>query len=261
VSPGDAPARAAISEGAAFANPGSAAALYDLAAIRLRAGRFDEAAELARRAAAAEPARTLARELLADALEQAGDAGGAEDAIREAIEAGRADGDTHARHARLLALRGDLAGALGALERGLAADPWSFECCRRAAILRIAHGEAERALALLEGYLAGTDARRAEAIPVVPSVGPDAPPGAPPPATVASYPSELEYREELRRISGRRSHVLAANRYQARILIGDALRSLGRVADAQAAYDAAPHEIAGVSPVLLAEAGLELAEG
>ncbi|HVY62807.1 MAG TPA: hypothetical protein VHF22_14210, partial [Planctomycetota bacterium] len=50
---GDPPASAAIAEASALANPDGAASLYDLAAIRLRAGRFAEAADLARRAAAA----------------------------------------------------------------------------------------------------------------------------------------------------------------------------------------------------------------
>lgn len=258
VRPGDSAARAAAVEGAAHANAGSAAALYDLAAVRLRAGAAVEAAALARRAADLEPGRSLAIELLSEALEAAGDAAAAEEAARRALAAPGADGDTHALLARLLARRGDIDAALDALETGFGADPWSFECCRRAAILRIARGAADRALDLVGRYLATTEERRPEVIAVAPTVGPEAVPGAPPPATVASFPSELEFRESLRRAGARRSHVVAAARYQARILAGDALRALGRTDEAERSYEAAPREIEGVSRVLLLEAGLEV---
>jgi len=261
---GEAPGRAAILDAAVHAagGPGGAgaAALYDRAAARLRAGDAPGAAEDARAAIRAEPTRLLPRELLAEALEAAGDAPGALAAAREAAALPSADGPAWALVGRLEAVRGDTAAALAAFEAGARADAWAFDACRRAAVLRMSRGGFTDALALLERFLAETAARAADVIAVQPSVGPDAVPGAPPPATAASFSSELAFREALRRDGARRSHVLAAARYEARILTAHALVGLGREDEAVQAVEAAPTEVEGVSRILLMEAGLDLGE-
>jgi tetratricopeptide (TPR) repeat protein len=228
--------------------------------VRLRSGRSEEAAALAREATLAEPLRPLPRELLAEALEAGGDLAGALEAAAGAAALAAADGESWALLGRLRALAGLREGALEAFREGVRRDPWSFECVRRAAMLEGALGDLEGALSTARRYLEETGARAAEVVPVLPSVGPEAAPSAPPPATLLGFPSELAYREALRRRGPRRSHVVAAARYQARLLAARALLALGREAEAAEESARAPGEVEGVSRILLLEAGLDLGE-
>lgn len=231
-------------EAAVSAGADDAGTLYDLAVLRLRAERPAEAAKLLERVVAREPSRTAVLELLSTAKERVGDLEAAERYSRMAIEAAPQEGMRHAGLARILALRDRVEEALEVLEAGFAADPFCFECCRRASILRIAMRRAERAVELCRRYLETTEARGDEVIPV--DAGDR-------PATAADFPSGLALEEARRPVEERRRHVVAVNRYQARVLLGDALRSLGREAEAQREYERAGAELSGVPDLLVGD--------
>jgi tetratricopeptide (TPR) repeat protein len=225
-----------------------AASAYDAAWALLREGRAAEAAALLGPAVAREPGRVALLDLLAQALEAAGDLEAAVRAARRAVAAAPAEGGRYAALGRLLARAGDTEGAVAAFEDGFERDAFAFECCRRAAVVRIAGRRAERAVELLRRYLARTARAGPEILPV------DA---AARPATAADFPSGLAFVEALRPVEERRAHIVAANRYHARILLGDALRSLGLEDEAIAQHRAAPGELGGLPDALLADGGVE----
>lgn len=218
--------------------------LFELGAVRLRAGSPDRAASVLGELLRSQPRRVAVLELLASCEEAGGDLERAIGLQRSAVAAEPDQGERHARLARLLAVAGDLDGALAAYEAGHAADAFHFECVRRAAVIRMARSEAELAVALLRTFLGEVEERAGEVIEVVASK---------PPLTSRDLGGRLAHVEQTAPVVGRRSYEVAAARFSAWRLLGDAYTGLGQLDEAATAYDKAPRELASVPAVLLVE--------
>jgi tetratricopeptide (TPR) repeat protein len=220
------------------------ALLYDLGVARLRAGDAEGAASVLEAAReGCPPVPVLER--LADAHEALGAIDRALELQREALAAAPREGERHARLARLLAVSGALDQALTAYEAGASADPFAFACVQRAAILRLAYGQAPQAIALLEGFLAGLAPRRKQVIRVRPQA---------PALTATDHPSRLALEERTRPVRGRRSYEVDAARYGALGLLGDAHESLGASAAADQAYQAGLAALTKIPELFVVEA-------
>lgn len=126
--------------------------------------RFAQARDAARELIAAAPDRSIGFLLLGDALLELGDYGAATDAYQKAIDM-RPDLRSYSRGAYIRWLHGDVDGAFELMEAALesagpgAREPaaWCFvelgDMLRRAGNQRAAANAAERALALMPGYL------------------------------------------------------------------------------------------------------------
>jgi len=220
------------------------ATLYDLAVATLRAGDARAARGLLEELVEREPGRRPALERLADCEEALGQPERALFWQRRAVEQSPARGAGYARLGRILAATSDLDGALRAFEKGARRDRYDLECVRRAAVLRIARREAERAIDLLLRFL-DEPSRTPEAIV---RVRPRAPS-----RTARDYSSRLALEEAGEEVEGRRDYEVQAHRYLARILLGHAERSLGHREEALRAYEQAPRELSGLEAPLWPE--------
>jgi tetratricopeptide (TPR) repeat protein len=226
--------------------------LYEASVSRLRAGDAVAASALLRELLSRAPGRAAAVELLAVAEERRGDIQAALHIQQRAVALEPGRGGAHARLARLFAIAGDIEAALTRYESGARADRSAFVCFERAAILRIARSEAERAVQLLEGFLglaaggpeAAAEAARNGALPVHPRAIP---------YTRRDFAGPLAFEEAERQVEGRRIHEVAAGRYRAWGLLADAYASLHRTEEAAEARARALSELRGVPDFLLAE--------
>ncbi len=243
--------------------PDDAEALYATALGWLRRGGHEEAARLLRRLVALAPQSVAAWERLADAEERCGRLEGAIAAQQRALAVMPTSGARHARLGRLYALRGDMEQALGCFEQGAAKDRYAYDCVERAAMLRAARGEFERARDSLLRFLFGQPPTRARALLAEPDAWEASRAAATahvvpvdvrrPALTSRDFAGPFAFEEAQLRVEGRRVHERAAARYRAWRLLAHVLTRLGEPERAARAAAFAPRELEDLPPVLLAE--------
>lgn len=233
--------------------------LYGFVRATLREGDAKAASVLVTELLALSPEDVSVLEVAAEVAEATGHLEAAIAYQRKAVAFAPKQGMRHALLARFLALSGEHTAALSTYERGAAVDRYAFVCVQRAVVMRMARGDHDQALRLLQRFLR-LDARlgseapawsrkraRKDSIAVNPAA---------PQITARDFPGPLSFAEAERRLENRREFEVAANRYRAWHLLAHVHRHLGNDSQAAWALEQALPEIAGIPAVLLAEVGL-----
>jgi tetratricopeptide (TPR) repeat protein len=247
-------------QAAADADPNLAEAWFNLGVVAERQGKPDVAAGHYRRAIQAKPSLKAAYENLAVLMENAGDRGGAEEQYKNVLRAYPADAGARARLAELYRAGGDNERALELAREALLREPKNITAHKVVARVHLQRGELALArLVALRGI--GHDATDAELVYLLGEIREKE---GDVPAALAQYRRAVELRDDHLPARARlgadalshRDFDEAALQYEAilrqepknaaaRLDLAIALRGLGRMDEALAAYQQVRQELPG----------------